>query len=78
MYNCLQHVTDPSIIIGAAKHAAPVLRIFEWIDIPAHEGHPQMLTEEKMDSWIGQKGSTVQLYENKCVGRAYYGCFTHQ
>lgn len=77
IYNCLQHVTDPSIILDAAKHAAPVLRIFEWIDIPSHEGHPQMLTKEKMDAWIGQEGHTVQVYENKCVGRAYYGHFTH-
>jgi hypothetical protein len=77
MYNCLQHVTDPSIIIDACKYAGPVLRIFEWINIPPHEGHPQMLTADKLDGWIGQNGHTINVYENKCVGRAYYGTFTH-
>ena len=77
MYNCLQHVTDPSVIIDACKYAGSVLRIFEWIDIPPHDGHPQMLTKEKLDAWIGQEGHTVNVYENKCYGRAYYGAFTH-
>ena len=75
IYNCLQHTIDPQKIIENAKRAAPVLRIFEWIDIPAHDGHPHELTEESLNSWIGQKGQTVKLSENNCYGRAYYGCF---
>lgn len=77
IYNCLQHVIDPEKIIQNAKRAAPVLRIFEWIDIPAHEGHPHELTEELLNKWIGQIGSTCTLSESdtNCYGRAYYGCF---
>jgi 2-polyprenyl-3-methyl-5-hydroxy-6-metoxy-1,4-benzoquinol methylase len=36
IYNCLQHVEDPEQIIRNAVRAAPVLRLFEWTDIPPH------------------------------------------
>jgi glycosyltransferase involved in cell wall biosynthesis/SAM-dependent methyltransferase len=77
IYNCLQHVRDPQKIIENAKRAAPILRIFEWIDIPAHEGHPQELKEELLNLWIGGKGSTATLSEKDtgCHGRVYYGSF---
>ena len=78
IYNCLQHTIDPQLIINNAKKAAKTLRIFEWIDIPAHEGHPWMLTEELLDQWIGDKGSVVELNENGCFGKAYYGTFTFE
>ena len=57
IYNVLQHVIDPELIIQNAKRAAPVLRIFEWVNIPPHEGHPHELTKEKLDKWIGQEGT---------------------
>lgn len=76
IYNCLQHVIDPERIIKNALRSAKVLRIFEWIDIPAHEGHPHMLTEEKLNEWIGSNGNTVQLSESGCFGRAYYNVYT--
>lgn len=76
IYNCLQHVHDVAKIIDNAKKAAPVLRIFEWIDIPAHEGHPIELTRQYLDSVIGLPGSgVVTLSESGCYGRAYYGVF---
>ena len=56
IYNCLQHVIDPQKIIENAKKAAPILRIFEWLDIPAHEGHPHELKENLLNKWIGQSG----------------------
>jgi len=78
IYNCMQHALSPEKIINNAKIAAPVLRIFEWIDIPAHPGHPWMLTESLLDEWIGQKGQTIELNGDKgCFGKAYYGCFYH-
>ena len=61
IYNCLQHVIDPQIIIENAKKAAPVLRIFEWLDIPAHDGHPHELKKEKLDEWIGQSGQVSNV-----------------
>lgn len=77
IYNCLQHVTDPAKIIDNAKRAAKVLRIFEWIDIPPHEGHPHMLTKDFLDKCIGQEGNVCELNDNEscCWGRAYYGAF---
>ena len=75
IYNCLQHAEDPERIIANARRAGAVLRFFEWIDIPAHDGHPWMLTEELLNQWIGAKGGTCQLAQSGCYGRAYYGVF---
>ena len=76
IYNCLQHVESVEQIINNAKRSAPVLRLFEWIDIPAHDGHPFELTKEMLDGIIGLPGSgTVTLSESGCYGKAYYGVF---
>lgn len=75
IYNVLQHTEDPELIINNARDLAPVLRIFEWIDIPAHEGHPQELKEEDLNKWLGGTGTTEWLDENGCHGRSYYGVF---
>jgi len=78
IYNCLQHVDSVEKIINNAKRAAPVLRIFEWINIPPHPGHPHMLTKEILDKLIAVPGSgTVTLSERGCYGTAYYGVFKH-
>jgi hypothetical protein len=76
IYNCMQHAIDPAKIIANAWKAAPVLRLFEWIDVPAHDGHPHELTESNLNEWIGQKGNVIQLAESGCYGKAYYGVFT--
>lgn len=75
IYNCMQHAVDPEKIIHNARRAAPVLRIFEWIDIPAHDGHPHELTEESLNKWIGGKGTTTSLAQHGCYGKAYFGVF---
>ena len=75
IYNVLQHTEDPELIIKNAKELAPLIRLFEWIDIPPHEGHPQELKEEKLNEWLGGTGTTEFLNENGCYGRAYYGVF---
>ena len=72
IYNCLQHTDDPELIIKNALNAAKTLRIFEWIDIPAHDGHPVELTREKLNKWIGKAGYTLRLAESGCYGNAYY------
>jgi len=94
IYNCLQHTIDPKKIIENAKKAAPVLRIFEWLDIPAHDGHPQELTKKDLDEWIGQPGFTsyvsegdhveyfggplLRIDDNKPGAHCYYGYFKHK
>jgi hypothetical protein len=72
IYNCLQHTDDPELIIKNAKRAAKTLRIFEWIDIPPHDGHPIELTKDKLDEWTGKEGNTILLCESGCYGNAYF------
>ena len=76
IYNCMQHAIDPGKIIANALVSAPVLRVFEWIDIPAHDGHPHELTEANLNHWIGARGMVTNLAESGCYGKAYYGVFT--
>ena len=76
IYNVMQHSQDPEKIIKNALSASKVLRLFEWIDISPHEGHPHMLTQENLEKWIGQKGSVVELTgQNGCYGKCFYGTF---
>lgn len=77
IYNCLQHTDDPELIIKNGLNAAKTLRIFEWVDVPAHEGHPVELTKEKLDAWIGKEGKTIRLGESGCYGNAYYNVVTN-
>lgn len=72
VYNCLQHTIDPQKIIHNAKKSAKVLRLFEWVDVPAHDGHPHELTRNALDRWIGSHGKTIRLSERGCYGTAYY------
>jgi hypothetical protein len=76
MYNVLEHTIDPEMVVKKAMAAGKVFRIFEWIDIPPHEGHPHMITQEQLEKWIGQKGKTKVLDgENGCYGKCFYGAF---
>ncbi len=76
IYNVLQHTIDPELVIANARRAAPVLRMFEWIDIPAYEGHPHMLTTAKLDAWTGGRGYVTELRgENGCWGKCWSGVF---
>jgi hypothetical protein len=77
IYNCLQHTDDPELIIANALKSAKTLRLFEWIDIPAHEGHPHELTEDALNKWIGCKGNTAFLNHSGCHGKCYYVIHTN-
>ena len=76
IYNCLQHTDDPELIIKNALRSAKTLRIFEWVNVPPHDGHPIELTKEKLDQWIGKEGQTIQLAESGCFGKAYFNIYT--
>lgn len=75
IYNVLQHVQDPQKIIANARNAGMVVRIFEWIDLPPHIGHPHELKADSLSEWLGGYGTVEQMNENGCVGRAFYGTF---
>lgn len=76
IYNCLQHTDDPAKIIANALRSAKTLRIFEWVDIPAHEGHPQEITKKFLDDAIGSTGDVIQLSQSGCFGAAYFNTYT--
>lgn len=75
IYNCLQHVEDPEKIIKNAKKLGKTIRIFEWIDIPPHKGHPQELKADLLDEWLNGVGHVEELNTNGCIGKAYFGVF---
>jgi len=76
IYNCLQHTDDPALIIRNALQSARTLRIFEWVDIEPHDGHPQMITKKMLDEAIGREGRLVHLSEAGCFGLAYFNIHT--
>lgn len=76
IYNVLQHVDDPQLIINNAKSIAKTIRIFEWIDIPAYLGHPHELKEHLLNEWLQGNGTTEFMHENGCEGKSYYGVFS--
>ncbi len=72
IYNVLQHVQDPEVIVRNARRAAKVVRLFEWVDVPPHEGHPHTLTAEALSKWLGGPGVSGELNgEGECYGRFY-------
>jgi hypothetical protein len=75
IYNVLQHVVDPERVIEAARACAYTLRIFDWLETPAAEGHPHTLHAHDLNRWIGGSGQVAQIDENGAVGLAYYGFF---
>jgi len=78
IYNVLQHTQDPEQIIANAWKMAPVIRMFEWIDIPPHKGHPHELKKVLLDYWLGGDGQTLwHNNENNdgMTGHGYGGRF---
>jgi hypothetical protein len=75
IYNVLTHAKDPGRIIARAKAAAATIRIFEWLNMPAREGHPQELHREQLEEWLGAPGFVAHLNEDGAVGDCFYGVF---
>jgi 2-polyprenyl-3-methyl-5-hydroxy-6-metoxy-1,4-benzoquinol methylase len=78
IYNVLQHVEDPEKVVAVARKCAKLIRIFEWIDIPAYPGHPHELKARELDRWLGVRGAgIVQPVDEELFGRAnaYSGVF---
>lgn len=74
IYNVLQHVDDPELVVKNALAVCRKLRIFEWVDMPPEPGHPHELKRDKLDAWLGSehRGDVVFLNSNGCFGKAYY------
>lgn len=74
-YNVLQHVVDPESVIATARAHADRLRIFEWLETEACDGHPHTLHADALNKWIGGSGTVEWVNENGAYGLAYYGSF---
>jgi hypothetical protein len=76
IYNVLQHVIDPFLIIQNAQRAGKIIRLFEWLEIGEAPGHPHNLLEEQMNEWlkgfgrIGESGGGKE-YSGVFLGDSY-------
>lgn len=75
IYNCLQHVDNPEIVIKNALKMAKIVRVFEWINNGVSDGHPHDLTAEKLDEWFGGVGKVEFLNQPTLKGQCWYGVF---
>jgi len=83
IYNCLQHVIDPQLILANAMQVAKRVRIFEWTDMPPYEGHlhtikPNMILHNfKLRDWIPRATLTGDYAydEVHLHGRFFAGVF---
>jgi hypothetical protein len=63
---------------------APIVRIFEWINIPPYEGHLHMLTQDLLegpfitDGWTTLQKSVGHLNHSGLDGDYYFGIFRKQ
>lgn len=71
IYNVLQHVIDPEILIKNAQKAGKIIRLFEWLEIGIAPGHPHNLLEDQMNEWL--RGTGGIKYSGG--GKEYYGIF---
>jgi hypothetical protein len=72
IYNVLQHVRDPEVVVRNARAASRELRMFEWVDIPPHPGHLHCLTQELLEEWAGAAGQVEVFARSECYGRAWF------
>ena len=72
IYNVLQHVLDPAVIIHNARQAGKIVRVFEWLEIGVAPGHPHNLLEDQMNEWLGGRG---KVNADVPRGKEYYGVF---
>lgn len=65
MFNCLQHVRDPELVIDKAKDIAPVVRFFEPVDYPTCVYHPHTFSQQDFERWFGD---SVKRYTDRKPG----------
>ncbi len=52
IYNVLEHVQCPEILLRNINSFAKILRIFEWLELPPREGHPHSINEQLIQSCV--------------------------
>jgi 2-polyprenyl-3-methyl-5-hydroxy-6-metoxy-1,4-benzoquinol methylase len=78
IYNCLQHVEDPILVLANAKKIGRRIRIFEWLNTAKDTYHLHTLTAELLMQWLeGTTTERVRTIEltGRCLGTAFVGSF---
>ncbi len=57
IYNVLQHVTDPKLVIESAKKCCDLIRIVEFVDVETDDKHLHCLWAYDLDEWLGGRGT---------------------
>lgn len=65
IFNCLQHVRDPELVVNKAKSIAPVIRFFEPVDYPTCVYHPHTFSQQDFERWFGD---SVKRYTDRLQG----------
>lgn len=71
LYNVLQHVQDPMQVIRVTQRHGRVIRLFEWLDGEVNETHPHILTQAKLDGWLGTRGQVQKMNWPRYLPTAY-------
>jgi glycosyltransferase involved in cell wall biosynthesis len=74
IYNCLQHVEDPALVLRNAKRLGRVIRLIEQLNVGVCPGHPHNLTQEWLEAQLG-KGMVEQINEPCIFGTFFFGVF---
>lgn len=61
LFNLLQHVQDPDLLIKKCKESAKVIRYFEPLDLPTDNEHPFTFN---LEDFKGYFGDSVKIYES--------------
>lgn len=72
MFNLLQHVIDPDIIIAQAKYAAKTIRFFEPINMGTNDCHLHAFSYEY---FLNQLGPRVSIYPGNPKAKNFH---THE
>lgn len=84
IYNCLQHVKDPTQIIKNAMNVADTVRIFEWTFIKPYTGHLHELTPNLLSrpfqeaNWHTLMTTNGFLNHNDLNGNYFMGIFAKE
>ena len=78
IYNMIGLVDDKETLVKNAFESAPIVRVFEWIDLQGDRNR-EKLSEEYLNDLFSQKtdnyGKVVELKLKGCFGKAFYGVF---
>lgn len=72
VYNVMQHIIDIEKFAENIKKMGKEVRIFEWVNVPADEKHPHVLTPKLLNELFGTKGIVEHVRELNCFTDAWY------